>query len=300
MIRKFIDPVRGLDWSRLRARAGAFASTHKRAGRRILTAAGFLFIVPLVHREVYSYIVKRSLYAVPEIRTAVAPPWADGRGVEIVRVDTRNATLFDRDLVDRVAHALEACPWVRRVTSVERVFPDRLRVRFEYRRPRVAVRRGAGYVLVDGEGVRLPGVYTEPPACERPARIAGVDSTPPEPGKTWDDPALRAGMEMADYVVRTAPLDRIGVREIDVSNFGGRLDRRLTEVTLVSATGCSLQWGRLPETARFGDLESGEKLENLREVMAAYPGLRGLRSVKLYFRGSRAIEPLEAHVNNPR
>ena len=300
MIRKFFEPLRGLDWNRLRARAGAFASAHERAGRRILTAAGFLFIVLLVHREVYSYIMKRSLYAVPEIQTAVAPPWADGRGVEIVRVDTRDATLFDRDLVDRVAREFEACPWVRKVTSVERVFPDRLRVRFEYRHPHVAVRRGAGYVLVDDDGVRLPGVYAEPPTCERPARIAGVDSTPPAPGQTWDDPALRAGIEMADYVVSTSPLDRIGIREIDVSNFGGRRDRRLTEVTLVSATGCSLQWGRLPGTTKFGDPEPGEKLENLRGIMAAYPGLRGLRSVKLYFSGSRAVEPLEAHVNNPR
>ena len=296
MIPKIFESIRGLSWSR----CGEFVLSHKTACRRIMTTAGFIFIVLLVHREVYSFIMSRNMYDVPEIKAAVAPPWADGRGVEIVRVDTEDITLFDRDLVKRVALELEACAWVREVTSVERIFPDKLRIRFEYRQPHVAVQRGAGFILVDEEGVRLPGVYSEPPACERSARISGVNSSPPAPGQSWNDPALAAGMEMADYVARTSPLDQIGVREIDVSNFGGRQDPRLTEVTLVSATGCSLQWGRLPETAQYGELEPGEKLENLREVLASYPGLRGLRSVTLYFSGARAVQPLEAHVNNPQ
>jgi hypothetical protein len=52
--------------------------------------------------------------------------------------------------------------------------------------------------------------------------------------------------------------------------------------------------------ARYGDLTWEEKIENLREVLAVYPNLNGLRCVKLYFSGSRAIERKDAHANGSR
>jgi hypothetical protein len=186
------------------------------------------------------------------------------------------------------------------VVAVERVFPDQLRVRFEYRRARVAVRRANGYVLVDEEGVRLPGVFVDPPACEREALVTGVGSLPPEPGRRWEDPGLAEAMAMADAVHSNELLRRTGVREIDVSNFGGRSDARRSEVLLVTASGCELAWGRTPSTARYGDPSTEEKLENLREVLAAYPGLDGLRRVKLYFRGARAVEMTDPHARRTR
>jgi hypothetical protein len=45
-----------------------------------------------------------------------------------------------------------------------------------------------------------------------------------------------------------------------------------------------------------------DKIENLREVLAVYPDLQGLRSVKLYFKGSRAVEPQDSSyiIRTPR
>jgi hypothetical protein len=107
-------------------------------------------------------------------------------------------------------------------------------------------------------------------------------------------------MAMAEVVHRNDLLRRIGVREIDVSNFGGRADARRSEVVLVTAAGCEVAWGRTGSTARFGDPSMEEKLESLREVMAAYPELNGLRRVKLYFRGARAVEPADTNANAKR
>ncbi len=183
------------------------------------------------------------------------------------------------------------------MVAVERAFPDQLRVRFEYRRAHVAVRRANGYVLVDEDGVRLPGVFVDSPACERSAVITGVLSLPAEPGKKWEDPALDAARAMADYAHANDLLRRIGVREIDVSNFGGRSDARRSEILLVTPGGCELAWGRASSTARFGDASSEEKLENLRGILAAYPDLNGLRRVKLYFRGARSVELTDTHAN---
>jgi hypothetical protein len=292
-MRNLFAPLgRWKNWDRWAARAGAFLAARRRAGRAILFAGGFALVVLLVHREVYSFLAQSRRYTLPRVETAVAPAWADRTGEEVVRVDLgTGGSLFDAGLVERVARAFESSPWIRRVLAVERVFPDRLRVRFEYRRAHAAVRRANGHVLVDSDGVRLPGVWADPPTCDRPAVITGIASAPPTPGKVWDDPALRAGLAMADFVHGDPILRRLGVKEVDVANFGGRLDPRRTEVALVTAGGCVVHWGRDPSQPRFGDPSTDEKLENLREVLAVYPDLAGLRSVKVYFKGARAVEP---------
>ena len=297
MLRRIWEPIRRVDWEKIAARVGTVASNHKKAGRALLFAGGFALVVLLIHREVYSFIARSPEYSVPEIRSAVAPRWAEKYGVETVRVEGPDRSIFDAGLVGRVGLAFESCPWIKRVVAVERVFPDQLRVRFEYRRAHVAVRRANGYVLVDEDGVRLPGVFVEPPACERSAVITGVLSLPAEPGKKWEDPALDEARAMADYAHTNDLLRRVGVREIDVSNFGGRADARRSEIALVTAAGCELAWGRASSTARYGDASSEEKLENLREVLAAYPELNGLRRVKLYFRGARSVEVTDTHAN---
>ncbi|HYF01657.1 MAG TPA: hypothetical protein VEJ18_22240 [Planctomycetota bacterium] len=294
MLKTLQARLRKMDMDKVAARAGAFLSRHRGAGRALLFAAGFAFIVLLVHREVYSFLTRRSVYAVPELKTAVGPSWADRHGVELVKIDGPSTNLFDPDLVARVGAAFESSAWIKKVTAVERVFPDQLRVRFEYRQPHVAVKRDNGYVLVDAEGVRLPGVYVDPPTCERRTVVAGLASAPPAPGRRWEEPALRAAIEMADFVQQTPLLARLNVREINVANFAGRLDPRQSEITLVTRNGCELAWGRGAAQARYGDLTPEEKLENLREVLAAYPDLQGLRRAKIYFRG-RTVEPVDSH-----
>jgi hypothetical protein len=299
MLGKYLARLPKFPWEKAAARTGAWLSGHKAAIRGAGFAAGFALVVLLIHREVYSYITARRQFSVPKIQTALAPSWADSQGVEVVRIDTQGVSLFDETLVERVGRAFEACPWIRKVTSVERVFPDQLRVRFEYRKAAVAVRRPNGHVLVDSEGVRLPGVYVDPPRCEQNAVVTGVASNPPEPGRIWDDPALRAGMDLAAFSVRSPVLRPLGIREVDVSNFGGRQDARRSELALVTSGGCQLQWGRSGPAPRYGDLSTEEKLEHLREVLAVYPDLNGLRCVKLYFKGSRAVELHEGIIKKP-
>jgi len=302
MLRKILAPFRRVDWERLAARAGAFASKHQSKGLGTMYAAAFALVVLLVHREVYSFIVGRRQFTVPKVDLVVAPKWvkADSQGVELVRVGKDGASLYDPGLVERVGKSFEECPWIRRVTAVERVFPDQLRVRFDYRIPEAAVKRQGGYVIVDAEGVRLPGVYVDPPAsCARTVEITGVASLPPGPGREWDDPALKAAIRLAGFAQEDPLLARLKVREVDVSNFGGKADARKSEVTFVTASGCAIAWGRAPGGGKFGEPSIEEKLENLRSVLAAYPGLHGIRTVKVYFHGSRAVEPSDL-VQKPR
>jgi hypothetical protein len=300
MLGKFVVRLRKANWDKAAARVGAFASRHQDAALRGLFVAGLALVVMLVHREVFAFIAQRRQFTAPPIKTAVVPRWATSQGQEVVRIDGAGRSLFDPQLVEKVGKTFEACPWVRRVTAVERVFPDQLVIKFEYRRPHVAVRRENGYVLVDQDGVRLPGVYAAAPACDRSVQVTGVASLPPEPGQPWKDEALAAAVAMADYIPGSSVLGRLGIREVDVANYGGRQDPRRSEMSLVAASGCVLAWGRTSATSKFGDLSTEEKLENLREVLAVYPDLNGLKRVTLYFRGSRAVEPTDSYVSSPQ
>jgi hypothetical protein len=104
---------------------------------------------------------------------------------------------------------------------------------------------------------------------------------------------------MADYIPGSTLLTRLRIREVDVANFAGKQDPRRSEMSLVTSTGCVVAWGRTSQTSKFGDLSTEEKMENLREVLAMYPDLNGLKKVTLYFRGSRSVEPTDSYVQTP-
>jgi len=300
MLRKMMAPLKRINWEKIAARSGAFLSKHQGKGLGALYSAAFALVVLLVHREIYFFMASRGQFTVPKVQAKVAPAWAERSGVEMVKVGKDGASLFDPGLVERVGRTFEECAWIRRVTSVERVFPDQLRVRFEYRTPHLAVKRHDGYVIVDAEGVRLPGVYVDPPSsCERSVVIGGVTSLPPEPGRSWTDPALKAAMGLADFAQENPLLARLKVREVDVSNFDGKMDARRSEIAFLTSSGCAIAWGRAPGAGKFGEPSHEEKLENLREVLAVYPNLDGVRAVKVYFRGTRAVEPNDI-VKKPR
>ena len=300
MLGKFVARLRKAHGDKAAASIGAFVSRHQDNALRGLFVIGLGLVVMLVHREVFAFIAQRRQYSAPPIKTAVAPKWSNSQGQEIVRIDGAGRSLFDPQLVEKVGKTFEACPWVRKVTAVERVFPDQLLIKFEYRRAHVAVRRENGFVLVDRDGVRLPGVYATPPACDRTVQVTGLASQPPEPGQPWKDEALAAAVAMADYIPGNTLLSRLGIREVDVANFGGRQDPRHSEMSLVTSNGCIVAWGRTSTTSKFGDLSTEEKLENLREVLAVYPDLNGVKRVTLYFRGSRSIEPTDNYVTAPQ
>src|SRR5579859_1599911 len=126
MLGKFVARLRKTAWDRGAASIGAFASRHQDAALRGLFAIGLGLVVMLVHREVFAFIAERRQFSAPPIKTAVAPRWSSSQGQEIVRIDGAGRSLFDPQLVEKVGKTFEACPWIRKVTAVERVFPDQL------------------------------------------------------------------------------------------------------------------------------------------------------------------------------
>jgi hypothetical protein len=256
-----------------------FLATHRKWVLRGTIGASVAFIVLLIHRSAYDLLSAQPDFKIkPTASVKVAPPWSREESVVEIPADLN---LFDDGLVARLGRSFEDNPWVRRVIAVERAFPDRVRVRFEARRPHVAIRRSEGLYLVDQDGVLLPGVYASAPACTRQIELIGSASVPPKPGKRWNDLEVRTGLELVELAATTPSLSALGIKSVDVSNAGGRVDRRRPETAFVTATGCAIYWGRAPSEARFGEPSPADKLGLLAAVLREYPKLDGLKYVKL-------------------
>lgn len=274
---------------------GRWVREHKagllRAGKISLGVGGFAFVVLLVHKEVYSIVVRRPEYTVTSesLRVALAPKWTGGAHAVDLDLGAESWNAFDEDAVARVGRAFERNPWVKRVTAVERAFPNKIRVRYEYRTPYVTVRTPEGWIAVDRERVRLPGVWKERPPRVLDCDLAGL-GVAPAAGQVWDDAALAVGIELAELVEREAVLAKAGVRVIDVSNLGGRVHPKKSELAMLTEGGCVIFWGRPDSARRFGELPAERKIENLRLALESYPNLDGLQYVKVYFERPAVLE----------
>jgi hypothetical protein len=287
--RKFKAPrlprLRVKEWS-VEHREGLF-----KAGKVAVAVGTLSLIVLLVHREVYSLIRGKPEYSVDseKFRVALSPDWADGVNSVTISLDDSGHDMLDGDTTEWIGRAFLENPWVKKVSSVERVFPDQIRVRFEYLDPVAAVKTSQGWIVVDEDRVRLPGLWKKRPPCVYETDIVGLHRAPVA-GKIWNDPALAAGMELARFVTEDPVLASVRVAAIDVSNFDGRIDRLRSEMALSTKSGCIIYWGRPSSTDKYGELTQGAKVENLRLVLKDFPGLKNLVYVKVYYkRGEAAV-----------
>ncbi len=271
---------------------------------RVAAVGSLALIVLLIHRSVYTFLTGQPSFQLKQqiAKIDITPRWADprtGEGTVHLKVDGETWNLFDESLVARVGKAFEENPWIRRVTKVERLYPDSVRVQYETRRPYAAVARANGLYLIDRDAVRLPGVYADAPPCETSVRFSGLVSQPPPPGRKWEGAEIAAVLEMAELMAREPLFKKAGVTAVDLANLGARLDRRRAEIALVTSGGCTIEWGRVPSSNRVGETPLAEKLAGLRQVLEAWPNLEGRLAVKLHVtpRGQfPATVPREAQI----
>lgn len=156
------------------------------------------------------------------------------------RVGRLNGASFSSPtLCADVAAAVEATGWVKSVVRVQRHSDHRVEVHCEYRAPFALVHSSTGLLLVDDDGVRLPGVYAVDPAFKM---IQGVDSLPPDPGQKWAAADLQAGVELIKLLGGESFSDQIVA--VRVHNYAGRRDSRKPHIELATdRTGGRIIWG---------------------------------------------------------
>ncbi len=148
----------------------------------------------------------------------------------------------DDRLCEEIAGKLATVGWVAGVDRVRRMADGRFEISARYREPFAMVHQGTEFVLVDGEGVRLPGTYANDPTWRI---IQGVATPAPKAGATWDGKDLTAGIAVLRAIAREPFADQITAVLVD--NFEGRRDRRTCHIELATdRAGGRIRWGSAP------------------------------------------------------
>ena len=162
---------------------------------------------------------------------------------------------FDHQLLVNTVAMLRANPWIREVKQVRRAYGrqpgDTLEVDCEYRAPVALVKWQDFFWLVDGDGIKLPEVFSAsdvPHILTGQDRrvnirvIQGVTQPPPETGTKWAGQDLQAGLELVKLLFGRPYAEEI--EKVDVSNFGGRQNLRAAQLVLVTRHNTQVRWGQ--------------------------------------------------------
>jgi hypothetical protein len=170
---------------------------------------------------------------------------------------------FDHQLLVDTVAMLKANPWIRDVKQVRRAYAqqpgDTLEVDCEYRAPVALVKWQDYFWLVDGDGVKLPEVFS---AADVPRILKGQDNkvnirviegvaqAPPETGAKWVGNDLHAGLELVKLLFGRPYAEEC--ERVDISNFAGRHNAKAAQLVLVTRYGTTVRWGQ-PVSSRPDD-----------------------------------------------
>ncbi len=225
------------------------------------------------------------------------PPWLGADDVAAIRSSIAGVepfSVFDDGIRARLEDAVRDNAWVRGIASVEREFPNSAVVSLDIRKPIAWVEITSpyqGYHLVDRHGVVLPGRYRNATTAPYPMPVirGGVGQIVDVPayGSVWSDGAVREGIAVAIelYLLYEAPFARdVPIAEIDVTNVGGRLSERESEIVLRTKSGVAIEWGRsLLAPRQIAELTTDQKIQNLALLNVRYPRLEGVRRAVIRF-----------------
>lgn len=210
-----------------------------------------------------------------------APAWlpaTERRALAEAAASTGTVSIYEEGLPEFAAVRLEADARVFRVLEARRRHPDALEVLVELRRPVALVEAGGRLLAADREGVLVPGDYRRAPL----PRIRGGGAEVPGPGRPFGR-AVKEGASVAAALPGDLAAS-LGLAVIDVSGVpegtGVVLHRKATK----KEAAVSVEWGRAPASPEAAlDPPAPAKVARLRLAAERFPGLRGLRTVRLGF-----------------
>lgn len=225
------------------------------------------------------------------------PEWVDDALLVAITQDLGpwlqdEVPILDENAGRRLLDGVRSVPWVRDA-GLERVFPDRFRIRLDLRRPVLAVvgADGTRLCLVDRSAVALPWVDTPLPTTWLHQDGGWPTTLASEPGKPVDDPRVRAAAAIAvEFRDEFAPLvpNCPALLEVDATNLDERWMRGRgypeIRITLRREDGAGVVFAYdHPVDSRWPRLPVGTKATVLGKILGEFPGLRGLVGGDLRF-----------------
>jgi hypothetical protein len=228
----------------------------------------------------------------PKVVLKNRPAWmSDALAIQILNSVRPAGThsSFDRQLLIDTASILQSNPWIRQVRQVRRAYGQRpgdtLEIDCDFRAPIALVHWKDYYWLVDGEAVKLPEQFTAdqlPRIVLGPDRklniriVEGVTQPPVESGQVWRGDDLGAALDLVKLLYGKPYAEELV--KVDVSNYGGRIDSKEAQISLITRYETAIRWGR-PINARdfFVEVSTAQKLKYLEEIYAQFHRVDGGR-----------------------
>lgn len=191
-------------------------------------------------------------------------------------------SLLDPRLAGDMEKAYGQSAWVRRVTHLRRLFPNKMEVEFLLRVPAAQVWHEGRAWLVDIDGVLLPpdGTLDEVEGLPLIAGAwPGVIEKRPLPGEVWNDEGVLGAIGVLRAVWGSPLADVLPPQRVIVVASQQQTpdvhERRRYE--LVSRQGAVVRWGTYSSRSLGDELSSEEKLFNLQDLLlneaAGRPGI---------------------------
>lgn len=180
---------------------------------------------------------------------------------------TGDLSLLDRDIVERIAQAFRAHPWVQDVVSVRKEVPTGIIAELRYRKPVAMVKMEEGFLPIDSTGVLLPVDDFLPEDAKRYPLIENVSSKPGgAPGTSWGDRTIIGAARLAETLAGCwVKLEFVSIYVVEPGS-GSTGSEAIYE--LRTPGGSRVIWGRAPGTDHPGELSSEQKLGRLEKYRA--------------------------------
>lgn len=240
-------------------------------GRGLLHLAGVVAVVAGMMFGLSA--LKERVYALPEydlpvvVKLVDAPSWLNEAQREEMLSGLEPMRFLKAHATREVAAHLERSGWVEQVVRVERCRGGAIEVRCEYRRPLAVVQQSGRFMLVDEQGIRLPGVYSDPGEF---VIVQGVGAPAPEVGEWWEGADVQAGLRLVKLLVGEPFYGQVGA--VSVHNYGGREAARESHLALLTRPdGRGGAWGRVLWGSGPGEeIEEPTASEKIRLLRANY------------------------------
>ncbi len=192
--------------------------------------------------------------------------------------------------------------WIKNISAIHRVYDrphdqQKITIDAEYRNPVALVVQGDSYYQVDADGTRLPGVLALQDCVALQSRrtiplmvIRGADSSLPDPGQRFTTADFAAAMQLVD-IFSSQPYVR-QIAAINVANYGGRMDKMAPQITLDTAFGTQIWWGRPAHDETIYEVSLPAKLKMLKHIAMRYSRIDAAhRYVDIRFEQPRVPAP---------
>ena len=181
----------------------------------------------------------------PELTFIDLPPVVErlgGADLAAVTSDLLDQPWTDPRLCPAMGERLTGTGWIARLNFVRRTGDRRFEVSARYRVPVAMVQQDRQFLLIDPDGVRLPGAYFHEPRWKL---IQGVRAAPPAPGEAWPGEDLQAALRLL-AAVSPEPFEP-QISGVIVENYAGRVAAERSHVELATdRPEGRIRWGSAP------------------------------------------------------